>query len=43
MSPLQLQRAEVIPVPIVQEQAKCADLKGLRFLAGIRGQVFAFQ
>lgn len=43
VSPLQLQRAEIIPVLVVQERAQHADPKGIRSLAGIREQVFAFQ
>lgn len=43
MSPLQLQRAEIIPVLVVQKQAQHADPKGIGSLAGIRELVFASQ
>lgn len=43
VSPLQLQRAEIIPVLVVQEQAQRADPKGIRSLAGVRAKKFAFR
>ncbi|XP_053812484.1 pterin-4-alpha-carbinolamine dehydratase 2 isoform X8 [Vidua macroura] len=36
------QRAEIISVLVVQEQAQHADPKGIRSLAGIREQAFGF-